>query len=100
MKLFSNTLTGSNSNLLKTEIMFFIASAKATEADLVKLYAEENKINTVTRILRSAKHDGIIQLFVYSSDLDKKTTEVEYLKNKYPDINEISPSESFFVLKV
>ena len=100
MKLVSNTLTGTNSALLRTEIMFYIASAKAIEADLIILYADESKFNTASRLLRSAKREGTIQLFVHSANLGERTTEVEYLKNKYPQISDIESSEPYFLLKV
>ena len=100
MNLTTNLLTGANSDLIKTEIMFFIAEAKATGRDLIKLEAEEKQRNTVAKILRTAKKEGIIQLFIFSDALEEKTTEVAYLQNKYPDIQKINTKEPFFLLKV
>lgn len=100
MNLATNILTGTNSGLLKTEIMFFIAEAKATGHDLIKLKAEEKQLDTVSKILRSIKKEGTIQLFVFSDSFDDKTTEIEYLQNKYPDIYEIDSDKPFFLIKV
>ena len=100
MNLVTYTVTGTTRELIKTEIMFFIASAKATGQDLIKLELEEKQFDTVTRILRSAKRGRMIQLFILSDSLEDKTTEVEYLKNKYPNIERINAEKPFCLLKV
>ena len=100
MNLLTNTLTGATAALIKTEIMFCVASAKALGNDLIQLYAEEKHFPTVSKILKAAKKDGLIQLFAISNDFDERTTEIEYLKNKYPDISSINLEKPFFLLKV
>ena len=100
MNLISNTITGSSHDLIKTEILFFIAEAKATGADLMKLYAQDTQKSAIIKILKNAKRTGSIQLFVHSDSLEEKTTEMEYLKNIYPSIGEINSQQQFFLLKV
>ena len=100
MNLISNTITGISHDLIKTEILFFIAEAKATGASLIKLYAQDAQTNAVIKILKNEKRAGSIQLFVHSDSLEEKTTEMEYLKNIYPSLSEISSQQKFFLLKV
>ena len=98
MNLVTNTLTGTASDLIKTEIMYFVAAAKAVEKDLIKLEVN-SYVDTAEKILKVMKREGKIQLFVFSDSLNEKTTETEYLKNKYPELHEIESKTSFFLIK-
>ena len=109
MNITTNELTGKNSELLTTEIKFFISAAKSLGKDLIRLNikrlgndeAEARRINTINRILKTVKRRGLIQLFIISTEIDGATTETEYLKNKYPDITSyISGDEVFYILKL
>lgn len=100
MNLVTYTITGTTQDLIKTEIMFFIASAKATGQDLIKLELEEKQFDMASKILRSAKRGRMIQLFILSDSLGDKTTEVAYLKNKYPDIDRLTEEKPFCLVKV
>lgn len=100
MNLVTNVVTGTNQSLIKNEILFFVAVAKATGKDLIMLEATEKQLDIVAKILRFTKREGIIQLFIFSDSLNDKTTEVEYLKNKYPTIGEIRSDRKFFLLKI
>ena len=108
MEIRYQTVTGKYQRELKTEIMFFIASSKALGEELFILkikpaFLDERdarRTDSVSRILKDLKRRGIIQFFAVSSDFGSPLTEIEYLKNKYPDITEIKSDESFFVVKV
>jgi len=108
MSVKTEILTGRDSGQMKTEIMFFIASAKSCKAELFKIWIqpvfngdrELRRIESAARILRNLKQRGSIQLFASSVDFDTALTEVEYLKNKFPNITEITNDGTFFVVKL
>jgi len=106
MNIVENKLTGNNTALLTTEIKYFIAAARSTGRDIIKLVFADRmldntaKISTVTRILRSVKRQRAIQLFVVSTDIGDYSTETEYLKNKYPDIFSDKTDYTYFLLKL
>ena len=108
MNIRSQTVTGKYQRELKTEIMFFIASAKALNEELFILEIkpalldarDARRTDSVARILKELKRKGIIQFFADSSDFDSSLTEIEYLNNKYPGITEIRRDGIFFVVKV
>ena len=103
MKILSFDLKTYSSTTAETEILYSIASARATGADFVGLnIVGENpeKIKLAAlKILRSAKKQEKILLFAPSYDLSSTTTEAQYLNNKYPDlINSCSADvETIFV---
>ena len=107
MGIKTEILTGSNSGQLKTEIMFFVASARSRGAELFRIKIkplfdedrEARRQDSVARILRTLKQRGVIQLFVHSSKFDSSSTEIEYLKNKYPNITKIENDGFFFLVK-
>lgn len=108
MNIRSQTLTGRYQRELKTEIMFFTASAKSLNEELFILdvkpvFLDERDVRrteSVARILKDMKRRGIIQFFADSADFDSSLTEIEYLKNKYPGITKIERDGTFFVVKV
>ena len=90
MKIFSFDLETHVAATAETEILYSIASARASGADFVGLNikaenAEKIK-STATKVLRAAKKQEKIQLFASSLDLTTTTTEAQYLNNKYPDL--------------
>ena len=88
--------------------MFLVASSKALNNEILALdikptSSEESdlrRFESVARVLRDLKRKGIIQLFASSSDVDSSLTEIEYLKNKYPDIIAIKGDGIFFAVKL
>jgi hypothetical protein len=108
MNLVTNKLTGTTQDLLTTEIKYFIAAAKAIGNDLIKLtvgISDDEKEalhakSAVIRILKSIKKQGIIQLYVSSSDFNLHSTEVEYLLNKYPLVTKSDDEKEFFIIKI
>ena len=90
MKIFSFDLTTHIAATVQTEILYSIASARASGADFVGLNiagesAEKIKL-AATKVLRAAKKQEKIQLFASSEELATTTTEAQYLNNKYPDL--------------
>jgi hypothetical protein len=106
MNIKINKLTGKSAELLTTEIMYCLASAKSLGQDLIKFYIEcnegeaEKRFAAVGKILKSTKKSGFIQLFAPSFDFDKSSTEIEYLKNKYPELMNEASGEAFYLVKL
>jgi len=108
MNIETYELTGKTTDLLTTEIMFFIASARAVKMDLVRLNIkkcftderEAKRVGAIIKVLKSIKRRGIIQLFIFSNEMENHSTESEYLENKYPELSKISMAEEFFLLKL
>ena len=109
MNLTTNELTGKNSEQLSNEIKFFIACAKSLKKDLIILKLkslfdeskEASRINAVLRLLRSAQRQGLIQLFLSSTEVSSHTTEAEYMRNKYPELGAyIAGDGDLYILKL
>ena len=108
MIIRSETVTGKTLKELTTEIMFFVASSKALKNEIFVLDikptpSEESNLRRaelVARVLKDLKRRGMIQFFAASSDFDSTLTEIEYLKNKYPNIIEIKHDGIFFAVKL
>ncbi len=108
MDITEYELVGKNSKLLNTEILFHITSAKVLGKTLLRLGVkevfdgtrEERRVKSITDILKSLKRRGLIQLFVFSSELKNSSTETEYLENVYPEIKNINTDERFFIIKL
>ena len=109
MNITMNELTGKNSEQLSNEIKFFIACAKSLKKDLIILNIKEGesvekeiaRINAVNRLLRTAKHQGLIQLFLTSTEINTQATEAEYLRNKYPELaSYVSDVDPCYILKL
>ena len=110
MKITINYLSGKSFETMNTEVLFAIASAKSLDRDIVKIALKEDdtetpetfsrRLGTVVKILKAAKKNKLIQLFVYSSDFDKESTEVEYMKNKYSELITEEDDVPYFLLKI
>lgn len=108
MNIQTYELTGRTAELLTTEIMFFIASARAVKSELIRLSIKESLDNerqdklivAVNKILRSMKRNGSIQLFIFSHEIKNASTEAEYLKNKFPKLFDINTVEDCFIVKL
>ena len=100
--ILKNTLPDS----IATEVMFYIASERTRNADIVKFCAsqdiEEEKrakiLASAKKVLRGMKKQGRIQFFACLEDFTQSTTEAQYLKNKYPDAEFFDPDEADFIL--
>jgi hypothetical protein len=110
MNINTTFLSGKTSETLNTEILFSIASAKSLGKDIVKLSLKSaetetpeaiaRRLNAATKILKSAKKSKLIQLFIYSADFDKESTELEYMKNKYGELISAKDESEYFLLKI
>jgi len=85
-------LTEQEYELLDTEIKFNIASAKADSAELLAFSypkledspEEEKRIaRSILKVLRGLKKNGVIQFFLTEDSIEKRTTEAQYIENKY-----------------
>lgn len=94
---------------IKTEIMFELASERASNTELVRLNLpeftdaqSERRINSaVLRLLRNMKERGTIQFFAYPDNFENFGMESRFLLNKYPDVFENSDlGERFVYVKI
>jgi len=105
MKINTFEIDKTNEEQLETEILFYIASSRAEGKELVKLSVKgerkERTISIALKILRAAKKRNTVQLFLTAQQMYGRTTEGEYIKNKYPDVqNILDNGESAVLIKV
>ena len=105
MRYDTFTLTSSNQSIAETEILYSIASARANQMDFLKLILnldQGEKIATnTTRVLKSLKKQGRIELYISSDELGGDSTEAEYLRNKFPEICNIrNENETSIIIKI
>ncbi len=108
MEILTNELTGKSEELLRTEILYFIASARAADRELLclnikKMYDERTeraRLNAVVKILKTIKREGSVKLFVSRTDFQDRTTEAEYLENKYPELSQIDNENIDYLIKI
>ena len=90
-------LTGSKLSEIDTEIRFFVASERASGAEIVRIYksttvSHDDDIKftaIILRVLRSMKRSGAVSAFAAHSQFASGDTEAEYLMNKYSKLLEI-----------
>lgn len=85
------SLTSGSQNDLRTELLFNIASERASGVQLLRLQidTEENRdkmFSCLMRMLRSLKSSGAVQLYANGVSFESGSREAEYLINKYSDI--------------
>ena len=105
MKYTTFAITSSNQSIEETEILFSIASARANHIDFLKLILDleqgEKIALNATKVLKSLKKQGRIELFINSDELSGDSTEAEYLRNKFPEICDIrNEGELSLIVKV
>lgn len=104
MKYNSVELTKSVESILEVEILFTVASARAEGNSFSRLIlpVENNEkiLANSIKILKNAKKQGRIQLYILNKDIAGDSTEAEYLKNKYPDITDIVGEAPFLLVKI
>lgn len=78
-----------------TELLYAIADARAAGCGLIRFlfcYDDERMQKQALRRARAAlkneKRRGRIILFLFSNDFGGDSTEMEYLRNKYPTLEE------------
>ena len=98
MKFVTLTPTTSTIAALETEIMFSVASARAQGIDFLKIDILGEKAAGIksasSKLLRSLKKQGRIQLFVDVRELGGVSTEAQYLTNKYPEIPDLFANDT------
>jgi hypothetical protein len=105
MKYFEVKLTGQNQIELDTELRFILAGARVDGVDLLRIDFDENAedilriVGCAVKVLRSIRKERIIQFFLDNKLLDKKSTEAEFIINKYADfvLNNNTPEHSFYI---
>lgn len=108
MNIVTNELTGHTHDLLLTEIMFFVVSAKSVNTDLIKLKIKreedapisEKTLSDAVKILKSLKRRKLIQLFVTPVDFETPSTETAYLLNKYSTLPQELGDDTQFIIKL
>ncbi len=97
MKIFKYMLTSEKQDLLFTEIIYNIASAKICNYDIVQFEVlNESLIAKTLKAFKQAKHDGLIELFITTNEYSKYSTEIEYLLNKFPDAEYILKNDAVY----
>ena len=87
MKQKNFKIISTTNSALETELAFYIATARAEKAEIIKISIEagaERFLPMAEKILRSLKKAGKIQLFELAERLASDTASAWYLKNKYP----------------
>lgn len=102
MKYLSYKAEGTKSVEIKNEILYMIASARASDAELVRIdIASEGAANksarTVARVLKELKAAGKIQLYATKESFLLSAVEARYLLNKYAEYINYNPDTDFFV---
>lgn len=98
MSLSLHNIRFTDSKDLSVELEFIIACNKIEGNELIKLTLENTELvqkfrSSSARLLKSAKKDGVIRLFVFEDELSQEKTESVYLLNKYPSLAENSTGD-------
>ena len=103
-------LRGVDASAIKTEIMYEVAAARVSGAELlrVNIHCDEellqNKvISALLRILKGMKSAGTIQFFATESSFAQRSMEAEFLLNKYPTLaldDQETDDQSYVYVKI
>ena len=97
MNIYKHTITSLLYKDAETETVFIIAVARAGGASCVKFVFtdESGRVEpAVRKALRSLKRRGSIQMLAGREDFENRTTEAEFLLNKFPGIEEADENEN------
>lgn len=95
MRLAIHEIEYRDTSSLSSEIEFAVACDRVEGKDLINIRLKNQNsvskfVSASSKLLRAMKRDGIIQLFVFESDLqDTEKMETVYLLNKFPDLSEV-----------
>ena len=101
MNLSTYFMSNDRADSLKTELLFRIATARAENADLIRLDisgSEDDRDQIffrVKKILKAEKTAGTVKTYAFPADFEKNTTEADYLLNLYPEIKETVDKPEF-----
>lgn len=102
MKLNSFNLTKTNASILETDILFAIASTRAREIELLELNISDEGFTKIyessVKILKKLKKQGKIQIYISSEEFFGTSKEAMYLKNKYPELDEVCEGKAQKIL--
>ena len=90
MKISTFELKTTTSVLMRTEVLYSVASARATGDELTEiLYPNDGRgeRNTV-KVMKELKKQGRIKVYVLAKDINGQSKEAEYLLNKYPELKD------------
>ena len=98
MKIKIHNIESENAQGIATEIMFEVASARASKTELLQLLIRDKdsrltaKLRSAAiRVLKEMKSRGAVQFFATGESFEKSTTEAKFLVNKYPEISYDAP---------
>ncbi len=104
MKIEVFTLKAANFPLIKTEILYYVASSRASQCEILKLDIEsentEHAESLAVKVLKSLKKQGKVDVYIATKDIVGDSKEAEYLKNKYPDILTYTEKERSIIVKL
>ncbi len=103
-------LTGENRDQLKTEIMFSVASERASGTDVIRfnIKNDDEKLSSrvftaSVRILKQMKEKRAVQFFATPKSFFAGEREASFLINKYPELfSDFEPKEDeiFIYVKI
>lgn len=104
MKIEAFTLKAETLPLLKTEILYLIASSRASDMEIIRFDVEADSsdriISYAIKILKSLKKQGKVGVFISAQDIIGESKEAEYLKNKYPELLAYAENEKSVIVKL
>ena len=104
MKIEVFTLKSSTAALLQTEILYSVATARASGSDLIRFDTELEKRESIfaamLKILKAIKKQGKIDVYISASDITGESKEAEYLRNKYPLVSDDAEKEGSAFVKI
>ena len=102
MKISTFELKSTAAALMRTEILYSVASARAMGDEIVELVFktdDEKSGKCAVKVVKELKKQGKIKVFSLAKDIEGQSKESEYLLNKYPDLKNYSDkTESIIVM--
>ena len=107
MKYRAYTTDGTQPSDIKNEILYIIASARASDTELVKItvgdggdVAKKN-MRSALRFLKEFKTAGKIQLYATKDSFLQSSVEAQYLLNKYGEyVDHMTDPDTFVFIKI
>ncbi len=102
------TIRSSTASSLKNETLFEIATARASNIEIVRFAinktgdnkTDEKLIAAALKHFKRIKERGIIQFFATKASFDENSTEAKFLLNKYPELfsdNTANTNDSYLI---
>ena len=107
MTIMAHILKSDVYDQILTEIRYLVASARATERELISIKLSSDASDgskallAVVKTLKILKKEGKIDFFVSAEDFLLGTAESSYLINKFPDVTlKMEEENSNFIVKL